>query len=344
MVTVDGSFGYGQVLRTAISLSALTKTPVKIINIRKNRPKSGLMPQHLIGVKTAGEFCRAEVKGLLPGSMEVEFVPKEFDFVDKKIDIATAGSIPLLLQTLFPILIFADKKIRLEILGGTAGLGSPTIEYLQFVTFPILLKIGIPVPRIDVARQGFYPKGQGFVKATINPVMQINPIILKERGEVKQIRGISIAGSLPKGIAARQAYSAKKIILDHKNIDTEVFILDNLYTASSGTSITLWATCENTILGSDTIGEIGKPVEKVGEEAAKDLLKSIDANTALDKHMADQIIPFLALAKGKSEITVEEFTEHMLTNIRVCEQILGVNFDLNREEKKISVEGIGFKI
>jgi RNA 3'-terminal phosphate cyclase (ATP) len=343
MITIDGAFGYGQVLRTAIALSALTLKPVKIINIRKNRPKPGLMPQHLAGLKVAAEFCNAELAGAFPGSMEVSFVPKNPNFLDKRIDIGTAGSVSLLLQTLTPLLIFAESPVSLEIIGGTAGLGSPTIEYTKYVTFPILQKLGVKQPEIEILRQGFYPKGQGFVRVKFSPTKKLEAIELVERGKVKSVRGISIAGSLPKHVAHRQAYAAKAVMLSSGYVDCDLAIQNNLYTASSGTSITLWAECEKTILGSDKIGEMGKPAENVGREAAMDLLETINSQAALDKFMADQIIPFLALAHGRSTVTIEKFTDHVETNLRVTEQILGVKFEVNKYEKKISVEGIGYQ-
>jgi len=342
MIEIDGLFGYGQVLRTAIALSALTLKPVKIFNIRKRRPKPGLMAQHLTGVKIAGEFCNAEIKGLKLYSTELEFIPKELDTPSKKkIDIGTAGSIGLLLQTLVPIILFSDKEVELEIRGGTAGLGAPPIEYLQNVLFPILVKLGIRLPEIEILRYGFYPRGGGVVKCKFYPVDKLRSIELVERGEVKDIEGISICGSLPEHIAKRQANSAKKFLLEN-GYNSEIKALA-ANTFSPGTCITLWANCENTILGSDSLGKRGKPAEKVGEEAAKDLLNSINSNVALDKYMADQIIPFIALAKGKSKIKVEEITEHCLTNMKVCEKILDVEFQVDKENKVIEVEGVGFK-
>ncbi len=343
MITIDGATGYGQVLRTAIGLSALTLNPIRVINIRKNRQKPGLMPQHLAGVKIAGDFCNASITGALPGSMDVEFTPRFHTFSDKKIDVGTAGSVSLLLQTLAPLLIFADRSVGLEIVGGTAGLGSPSIEYTKFVTFPLLSLFGIIQPTVEILHQGFYPKGQGFIRAKFHPTRKLNSIKHLDRGKVERVRGISIAGSLPKHIAHRQAYSAQKILVENGIEDVDISIIDNIHTLSSGTSLTLWAECEHTILGADSIGQIGKPAEKVGEETANDLLVSINSNSAFDKHMSDQIIPFITLAEGKSEITVEKFTEHVETNLRVTEQILGVKFEVNKYDRKISVQGIGFK-
>lgn len=341
MIEIDGAIGYGQVLRTSISLSALTLKPIRIFNIRKNRPKPGLAAQHLTGVKVAGEFCNAKVKGLAIGSKEVEFIPQSLNVKDKKIDIGTAGQISLLLQTLTPLLIFSNRETSLEITGGTAGLGAPTIHYVINVTFPLLSKLGVPLPKIEVIKEGFYPRGGGLVRIKTYPVKKLSSVKLVERGKVKCIKGVSIAGSLPKDVAERQADAAIKVLkecgFDDIRISSQV-----ASTLSPGTSITLWAECENTVLGNDNIGKKGVKAEIVGEECAKGLIKSIESDAALDKFMSDQIIPFLALADGESEVSVEEFTEHVNTNMLVCEKLLGVKFE--KEGKKIKVSGIGFEL
>ena len=111
-------------------------------------------------------------------------------------------------------------------------------------------------------------------------------------------------------------------------------------TASPGTSITLITHCKKTILGADAIGKLGVRAEEIGKQCAEELIASIKSNAALDKWMADQILIFLALAHGKSKITVEKTTEHCQTNMRVIEQMLDVKFEV--DNNLISVEGIGY--
>lgn len=345
MIEIDGSIGYGQLLRSLISLSVLTSKPVKITNIRKGRPKPGLMPQHLMGVKVAGEFCDAEITGLELYSTEVGFAPKSFNVTDKRIDIGTAGSIPLLLQTLTPILIFSKKPVNLEIVGGSAGLGSPTIEFVKYVKYPLLSKFGLPMPEVEIIRHGFYPRGHGLVRIKFHPVEKLKSINMTDPGKVLSIRGVSVVGSLPSHIANRQANAAKKALTDRGLGDVEIDV-QPVATASPGTSITLWAVCENTVLGADSIGKKGFPAEKVGENVALGLINSIESRAALDKYMSDQILPFLALGDSESKITVEKVTEHCITNIKVIEKILPVKFEVkgNRGETgEISVRGIGFE-
>ncbi|MGC8812458.1 MAG: RNA 3'-terminal phosphate cyclase [Candidatus Aenigmatarchaeota archaeon] len=345
MILIDGSTGEagGQILRTSIALSSLLLKPVKVFNIRKGRAKPGLMAQHLTGVKIAGEFCKAEIKGLKIGSTELEFVPKSFEIEDKKIDIGTAGQISLLLQTLTPLLIFGKKEVSLEISGGTAGLGAPTVHYMKNILFPVLSKLGVKTPELEVEKEGFYPKGGGKVKVRFYPVEKLESVKLVERGKVKSVKGISVAGSLPKHVAERQANSAVKILKDYGYGDVQI-LAQTVSTFSPGTSITLWAECENSVIGSDNIGKKGIKAEKIGEECAKELLASLESKAALDKYLADQILVFLALAGSESCVSVEKVTQHCVTNIKIIEQMLNVKFNVEESfPPRISVKGIGWR-
>ena len=342
LVTIDGSIGYGQVLRTAVSLSALTLQPIRIINIRAGCPRPGLMPQHLAGIKIAGEFCNAELRGAQYGSMEIEFLPKELNVSDKRIDIGTAGSIGLLLQTLLPLLVFAEKSTNLEISGGTAGLGAPSVEYIKHVTLQMLTKFGLDfdLAEFEIMRQGFYPRGGGLVKVKIKPVSRLGYANILQQGTIKMVKGFSIAGSLPETVATRQANAAKEFLLQN-GIDSIVDIeAKSVETLSQGTSITIFEQNDESILGADGIGRRGVRSEEIGKEVAEEFLKSLRSGAALDKWMGDQIVPFIALASGRSSMTVEEITDHCRTNMFVCEKILRVKFEV--EGKKISCDGIGF--
>lgn len=313
-----------------------------MINIRQSRPRPGLHPQLVEGIRILAEFCEAETVGLQYGSMTLEYIPKKLNVKNKTIDIGTSGSLGLLLQTLTPIIIFSGGRISLELIGGTAGLGSPTIEYIKYVTFPVLNKLGLHIPEIKIIRQGFYPRGGGRVVINFEPINRLNPIELGDRGEVLSIKGISISGSLPESIAIRQAESAKNF-LNQKGFADVMIETAAFNTYSQGTSITLWAECENTLIGADNIGKRGLRAEDVGRQAAEDLFNSINSQSPFDKYMADQIISFIALAEGRSRIRVEEITDHCKTNISVCEQILGCKFEVNEKNRSIDVKGIGLE-
>ena len=76
-IEIDGSKGEGggQVLRTSLTLSAVTGQPVRIENIRAGREKPGLKRQHLTCIKAVAAICGAKTSAVEVGSGELEFVP-----------------------------------------------------------------------------------------------------------------------------------------------------------------------------------------------------------------------------------------------------------------------------
>ena len=129
MIKIDGSYGEGggQILRTAIALSCVTQKPVEVYNIRANRPKPGLAMQHLKGIEVAKMITNAEVEGLKLGSTRVVFKPRSLKGGSFKIDIGTAGSVTLILQTVLLPSLYAERPSVFEIRGGTDVSGLPVL-------------------------------------------------------------------------------------------------------------------------------------------------------------------------------------------------------------------------
>lgn len=337
MITIDGSFGEGggQVLRTATALSALIKTPCKITNIRANRPKPGLREQHLQGLLALAKLCNGSVENAFVGSNEIEFHPGNVMEKIIEINVQTAGSITLVLQSLAIASVLGKEEIKIKINGGaTNTMWSPPSDYTENVFFPALGKMGFGAS-LEVSRRGFYPKGGASVMCALKPSGELNRLCLEERGSVKIIRGISICSNLPRHVAERQRISAEKI-LEEAGYETEISE-EVVRSDSAGSALVLWAECKNSILGADVLGEIKKSAESVGNEAAEKIISELEGNFSLDRHAADQLVPYVALAGGKSVITTGEVTQHALTNIGICEKMLGVEFAV--EKNKISVDG-----
>jgi len=340
MIIIDGREAGGQMLRTALGLSAITGKPIKIINIRGARQGCiGLKTQHLEGVLAVAQLCNAEVKGAILGSTEIEFVPKRLENKNLNIKISTAGSLSLLYQSLQIPAAFTDGEVKIHVTGGsTASAWSPPVQYTQNVFLPIVRKMGYDA-EIKIIKEGFYPKGGAEAEIIVQPVKKLKPIQLNELGKFLFIKGISVVGQLPEHVATRQADGAKKFFTEKgfENIDIKTKVFDTL---SPGTSITLWVETENSVLGSNNLGKRGVKAEKIGRGAAEELFRSIQSKSALDKFMTDQLLPFMALANGKSSAKVEEITDHCKTNISICEHLLGCKFSVEQREKIIEVEGV----
>jgi RNA 3'-phosphate cyclase len=329
MVKIDGSFGEGggQILRTATALAAVLKVPCHVFNIRKGRPKPGLQTQHLLGLKALNEICNGKLEGDFLNSTEIKFFPGEIYKEKISIKIPTAGSITLILQTLIPACLFAKKPVEIEFDGGaTDTFFSPTIDHFRYVFLKILEKVGVKI-EIEILKRGYYPEGGAKVIGKIFP-SKIKPLDLTERGNLKKIVAISGASELLKNkkVAERQLMGVREVIGKLKLPIEER--AEYYKTQCPGSQICLIAEFENTIIGTDNLGKLGKRAEDVGKEAALELLKEQKSGACLDKYLADQILPYMALAKEKSQITVSEITNHCKTNIWVIEKFLEGKFEI----------------
>ncbi|MDW5551393.1 RNA 3'-terminal phosphate cyclase [Methanosarcina sp.] len=323
MLEIDGSYGEGggQLVRTAVALSAVTGKGIRVTNIRKNRPNPGLKQQHLKALETAAKICQAQISGLFPGSTELSFVPVEIKGGKYDIDIGTAGSITLFLQCIMPALPFAKEEVELTIKGGTDVAWSPTMDYLQHVTFSALKQLGYS-GRVTLKEHGYYPKGGGKVSAYFKPCRLQGFHFLKEE---EKIKGISHASNLPAHVPLRQAEAASTRLMEAgypSQIETQSF-----EAFSTGSGITVWTG----YMGGSALGKRGLPAEKVGKDAADEIILELRAGASVDTYLADQLIPYMALA-GNSSYTVRELSLHTKTNIWVTEQFLDVNFRIEKKE------------
>lgn len=337
LIEISGDYleGGGQIARTAIALSAITEKPCHIFDIRKGRKEPGLRLQHLVGIQAVAELCNGKLENAKLGSTEIWFYPRKIETKNLKIKIETAGSIALCLQSLMIPAAYAENKVEILFDGGATDTHwAPTLGYFENVLFPILQKMNYKVD-LEIKRRGYYPVGGAQVRVNIYPIKQLKSIQLLERGDLIKISGLSYASkSLKKAkVAERVIKTAEKILKEMKiPLDIKIEYFD---TDCPGCSIDLFATCDNSVLGVSSIGKLGKPAEEVGEEAAKSLMKQINSNACLDEHMADQILPYIALA-GNSDVSVAELTNHCKTNMWVIEKFLPVKFDINKTNKRIS--------
>src|SRR3989338_8509896 len=145
MIEIDGSHGEGggQVIRTAMSLSAITKKPVRIFNIRAGRPNPGLQAQHLTAAKAMRNVCRGTSEHAELQSSELIFHPGEIVGGRYEFNIGTAGSVTLVAQTLLPILLFAKKESKIKIIGGTHVIRSPSYDYFEKIFLPAITRFGV---------------------------------------------------------------------------------------------------------------------------------------------------------------------------------------------------------
>lgn len=348
LLIIDGSYGEagGQILRTSLSLAVLLKRPVKIINIRAKRPRSGLRPQHLTCVEALAQISQAYLEGAKIDSQSLTFVPKSCQGGSFSFDVAvkapSAGAVSLVLQALFLPLSLANSSSRVVLQGGTHVAWSPPFHYLKEVFLPLMSKMGIRA-RLKIDKWGWYPQGQGKVEIEIQPTREVLPLRSRERGKLKNLKILSAVSNLPFSIAKRQEKRGIEI-LKQKGFSpqSEIILAPS---KGKGTFFFILAEFENLRAGFSSLGEIGKKAEKVAEEAVQEFLEFYRSRGCLDKYLADQVIPCIALARGKSSFSTSELSGHTLTNIWVVEQFLPVHYQIEGkkgESAVISVEGTNF--
>ena len=334
---IDGNYGEGggQILRTTLSLSCLLKKPMEITNIRKGRKIPGLQPQHLTSVNACKSISEAEVEGNKLKSLTLRFNPQSIKGGDFTFNVAeekrSAGSTSLILQALFLPLSLSEQSSHITVLGGTHVAWSPPFDYLKEIFLPMMRKIGCQM-ELRIMKWGWYPKGGGEVGCIIHPTGKLVSLNLTERGKLLNLTGVSVVSNLPFSIAERQKNQALKILRE-KDFSPEIKIVQ-APSIGQGTFFFLKAEFENSQAGFGALGEIGKRAEKVAEEACLEFLEFMQTHAAIDPHLADQLIPYLALADGPSSFTVSRISEHLLTNIWVVKQFLPTKIMVEGDEGK----------
>lgn len=331
---IDGSYGEGggQILRTALSLSSILKKSVEIENIRKNRKKPGLKSQHLTCVNACKTITNAAVSGNEIDSTNLIFEPAglkggeyAFDVAEKK---GSAGSVSLILQAILLPLLHTENKSHVVLSGGTHVSWSPPVHYIQEVFLPTIERMGC-YASLELEKWGWYPIGGGKVSVSAAPAGRFLPLNIAERGKLIKVSGISAVSNLPLNIAERQRNRGWNLLRE-KGINADIEIID-APSIGKGTLFFMTAEFENVMAGFSSLGAIGKRAEKVAEEACEDFFRYLDSGAALDDHLADQIIPYLALSEGKSSFTVSKISMHLMTNIWAVKQFLPVEINVEGE-------------
>jgi len=334
-IKIDGGQGEGggQIIRSAITLSAITGKPVDIENIRKNRKIPGLRPQHLLGVKILSKICQARVEGLYVNSTSLKFFPSQGLNLDLQEDIGTAGSIPLILQVLIPAVSLMKNSLKLSIIGGTDVPWSPTSDYTKYVLAEALSRIGINFTS-EIKRRGYYPKGGGLVETHIQPCNNMNPISLIER-KTNSAKLLCSYSHIPKELVEKEIQNAKTI-LDRKGFDCGILIKEE-NAADKGCSILIFSHDRSSVIGSDSIYQ--KSLSGIGESVAK---KFIESNLGVDLCLSDMLVVPLSLIKETSVYRVRQITKHLETNLFVASKITGCKYGIGKMDDgfEVRISGI----
>lgn len=328
MIDLDGSTGEGggQILRSALTLSMITGTPFRIANIRGNRPKPGLMRQHLVAVQAAARVCGADVGDLAVGARKLEFTPGKIRGGDYDFAIGSAGSCTLVLQTILPALLFADTPAQIRITGGTHNAKAPPVQFLQRAYLPLLFKMGALID-VRLTRYGFYPAGGGEVFASVEPCEKLQRLDLMQRGEKVSAYAESFVAGVPANVAKRELDCVGRAM----GWDETQLLVRGLPDAHGpGNALLLTFEHEQLTEVFCAFGEKSVSAEAVAKSAIAEARHYLASGAALGEHLADQIMLPMALA-GAGCFTTNRISQHARTNAEVIEKFLSVKIEFAEE-------------
>jgi RNA 3'-terminal phosphate cyclase (ATP) len=342
MIEVDGAqqSGSGTLVRFAVAFAALLRRPLHLVNARAKRQKPGLRPQHLAAVKACAELCGARTEGLEVGSREFRFVPGPLvrggDF---HWDIGTAGSTTMLALGILPLACLAAGAVTARIMGGVFQDFAPSPHHMQHVLAPLLARMGAVV-HIRVMRAGYVPKGAGMIELrVIPPARRLDPLRLTEPGKVRLLEGIAFSSHLGERQVSERMARTCEARLAAAGLSCRIERVLDDRALHAGASLAVWAETSTAChLGADRAGAPRRSSEAIGRFVARNLLEDLASGATTDRHVADQLVLFAALAKGTSTYLAPQLTDHLASNLWLAERF---GARVRRAERRVEIEGLG---
>ncbi len=353
MIEIDGSrkSGSGTIVRDAVGFAALTGQAVHITNIRARRKPPGLRPQHLTVIRAIATLCRGTLQGDAVGSREIYFKPGSIIHGGHyRFEIGTAGSTTMLASALLPLALFANRPVHCALTGGLFQDFAPSAFHFQYVLLPVLHQMGVHA-RLEIHRPGYVPGGGGEILLTVHPLDKpLQPLQLTEQGTLGPVEGIALASHLTQRRVADRMATTCEQILRREGFSVHI---KRLYdererpafrtpASQAGAALAIWASSRTGArLGSDMAGKPGRRSEFIGERVAELFMENVHTGAAVDRHLADQWIPFAVLAAGTSRVRIPFITDHVEARLWLVERFFRVRTEIN--ETIVTIEGMEYR-
>jgi len=343
MIHVDGAqrSGSGTIVRFATAFAALLRRPLHLSNARAKREKPGLRPQHLAAVRACAELCGAQTEGLSVGSREFTFLPgPRIRGGTFAWDIGTAGSATMLALGILPIACFAEAPVTARITGGVFQDFAPSPHHMQHVLAPLLARMGAAV-ELEVLRAGYVPRGGGTIELRVRPAGRLAPLLVTEQGVVREVSGIAFSSHLEERRVSERMAQACETLLATADLSCHIERVVDTRALHAGASLAVWATTSTgCILGADCAGALRRSSETIGRAVARELLADLAADATTDRHAADQLVLFAALAGGATHYIAPGMTDHLETNLWLAEQFGAQG---RCEKRRVKIEGLALR-
>jgi len=352
MLEIDGSrkSGSGTIIRDVACYSALTGEDVHMVAIRAKRDKPGLRAQHLKALQAVAQLCQGQLEGGKVGSDEITFRPGKSLAAGEFIwDIGTAGSAILLGSALIPLALFADEPSVYRIRGGLFQAYAPSAVHFKDVLIPVLKEMGIQTG-LEINKPGYVPHGGGEILIRVTPLNETLRALKRiEQGHVSEVGGAALSSFLKGRKVSGRMAAACENVLEEKGYAPSIAVLYDssefpAYREASiqpGAALAIWAATDTgCLLGADMAGAPRRTAERIGRQTARNLINDLESGATVDRHLADQLIPYAALAEGWSSYRIPFMTEHIESRLWLVQDILGAVTEM--EGNMVRIKGVGF--
>jgi RNA 3'-terminal phosphate cyclase (ATP) len=193
---------------------------------------------------------------------------------------------------------------------------------------PLIHQMG-PSVELELRTPGFFPAGGGRFHARIEPVKQLSPLVLTERGAIRGRRARVWLSKLSPDVAEREL----AVVRDELKWRSEECGVELVpYPKGPGNALVLEIEAENVTEVFTGFGERGRPAEEVAKLAVAAAKVWLEANVPVDEHLADQLLIPMVLAGGGSFRTTK-LSLHTTTNADVIQRFLPVPIRVEQESE-----------
>lgn len=293
----------------------------------------GLRPEDLAVLGLFRDMTDGLCQAATTESLEFSFEPGRVRAGNFSASLERGAPVMPLLQAAGLVMATASRETRLTLYGGTHVPGGPIFEAVDSTWRHVSGLAGMSLS-IRLKWAGFGPQKNGEVSAQCSGPVAFKPVTLEVRPALRAIQIKSAAASLPAHLQQRQA-SRARAALRVAGIEPTVQLL-KLPAASRGCSVAITGLFGEMPITVASIGERGKSVEAIGEDAAAHFRRFLGSDAVLPPGQVGALIPLLAMAQGSSSMT----TSRLLASDTVAATLVGLFLDRTvRVEGKVGKPG-----
>lgn len=247
-------------------------------------------------------------------------------------------------------LLLADGVSELTLEGGTHNGMSPSYDFIRQCFIPMLERMGCRLTT-EIERVGFYPAGGGLWRVRIHPIGtptgSMGALKLLDPGKLIQCRASAMSDKIPEHVTERELTYIKKKLTDLcSDRGSDLTLQQKLISSvGPGNIVSLLAEMENITEVFECVGERNISAERVAGRVMHDCKRYLKSGVTVGEHLADQLLLPMILGQGGSFCTLEP-SQHLLTNIAVIKQLVGVEIKLTEMSKdcwQVDVPEINYK-